>query len=64
LLQAKADFAAICTKDNSQTILDAADRGLAVDLDRISVEHVLGLSAAIVNSPKIHISQAAKPWGA
>ncbi len=62
LLQAKAEFSAICTKDNSQVILDVANRGLAVNLDKTSIEHALGLSAAIVSSPKIHISQAAKPW--
>ena len=64
LLQAKADFAAICSKDNSQIILEAADRGFSVNLDKTSIEHALGLSAAVVIAPKIHIAQAAKPWRA
>ena len=64
LFQAKADFAAICSKDNSQIILEAADRGFSVSLDKTSIEHALGLSAAVVIAPKIHIAQAAKPWRA
>lgn len=62
LMQAKSDFAAICSKDNSQIILDAADRGLSVSLDKITVEHALGIAAAIV-SPVKHIEASdPKPW--
>ncbi|MES9999173.1 MAG: nucleotidyltransferase [Candidatus Thiodiazotropha lotti] len=64
LFKARADFAALCSKDNSRIILEAADRGFAVNLNKISIEHTLGLSAAVVTPPKIHIAEAAKPWGA
>lgn len=62
LFQAKADFAAICMKDNSQVILDAADRGLSIHLDKISIEHALGLSAAIVTPVKSIEASDPKPW--
>lgn len=62
LFQAKADFSAICSKDNSQVILDAADRGLSVNLDKISIEHALGLSAAIVTPVKRIETSDPRPW--
>ncbi len=62
LYQAKADFKAICSKDNSQLIVEAADRGLDIQLDANSVALALGLSAAIVAPTKtIHASDP-KPW--
>lgn len=62
LFQAKADFAAICTKDNSQVILDAVDRGLCVNLDKTSIEYALGLSAAIVTPTKSIEASNPRPW--
>ncbi len=62
LYQAKSDFKAICSKDNSQLIVEAADRGLDIQLDANSVVLALGLSAAIVAPTKtIHASDP-KPW--
>lgn len=62
LYQAKADFRALCSKDNCQLIVEAADRGLDVRLDTNSVALALGLSAAIVTPTKtIHASDP-KPW--
>ncbi len=62
VFQAKADFAAICSKDNSQVILDAADRGFSVNLDKIDIEHMLGLSAAVITSPKHVEASSPRPW--
>jgi hypothetical protein len=62
LFQAKADFEAICSKDNSQVIVEAADRGFAVNLDKTAIEQVLGLSAAVI-IPATHVEATdPKPW--
>lgn len=62
LYQARADFKAIFSKDNSQLIVEAADRGLDIQLDSNTVALALGLSAAIVSPTKtIHASDP-KPW--
>ncbi len=62
LFQAKADFAAICSKDNSRIILEAADRGFSVNLDKTSIEHVLGMSAAIVTPTRQIEASDPRPW--
>ena len=62
LFQAKADFAAICSKDNSQVILEAADRGFSVDLDQIAIEQVLGLGAAVITSSTRVEASGPRPW--
>ncbi|MCB1661899.1 MAG: nucleotidyltransferase [Pseudomonadales bacterium] len=62
LFQAKADFAAICSKDNSRIIVEAADRGFSVNLDKTSVEHALGLSAAIITPTKQIEVNDPRPW--
>lgn len=62
LYQAKADFKAICSKENSQLVVDAADRGLDIHLDKSATALALGLSAAVVTPTKtIHASDP-KPW--
>lgn len=62
LYQARADFKAICSKDNSQLVVEAADRGLDIQLDTNSIALALGLSAAVVSPTKtIHASDP-KPW--
>lgn len=63
LIQAKADFAAIHSKDNSQIILDAVDRGLNISLDKTSIEYALGLSSTIVMPPVNNIEAPnPRPW--
>ncbi|MCW8966526.1 MAG: nucleotidyltransferase [Candidatus Pacearchaeota archaeon] len=62
LYQARADFKAICTKENSQLVVDAADRGLDIHLDTASVAYALGLSAAIVTPTKTIQASDPKPW--
>lgn len=62
LYQARADFKALCTKESSQIIVEAANRGLDVHLDKTSVAQTLGMSAAVVTPTKeIHASDP-KPW--
>ena len=62
LYQARADFKALCTKDNSQLVVEAAKRGLDVSLDATNVALSLGLSAAVITPTKeIHASDP-KPW--
>ncbi|MEC7547556.1 MAG: nucleotidyltransferase [Pseudomonadota bacterium] len=62
LYQAKADFMALCSKDDSQLVTEAANRGLAVNLEAKSVALALGLSAAVITPTKeIHTSDP-KPW--
>jgi len=62
LIQARADFSAICSIDNSQVILDAADRGLSMHLDRVSIELALGITAAIVLPVSRIEASNPKPW--
>lgn len=62
LLQARADFSAICSKNNSQLIVEAADRGLKVNLDKTSVDRMLGLSAAIIPATKQIEESNPRPW--
>lgn len=64
LHQARADLKSICSKDNSQRIVDVADRAFAVTLSKSAVEHTLGLSPAIV-SPITRIegnNNKTRPW--
>lgn len=62
LYQARADFKALCSKDNSQLVVEAADRGLDISLDATFVALALGLSAAVITPTKeIHASDP-KPW--
>ena len=62
LYQARADFRALCAKDNSLLVVEAAERGLDVDLDAASVALTLGVSAALITPTKeIHASDP-KPW--
>ena len=62
LIQAKSDFAAIHSKDNSQIILDAVDRGLDISLDKTSIEYALGLSPAIVIPVNNIEASNPRPW--
>ena len=62
LFQAKADFTAICSKENSQIILEAADRGFAVNLDKTTIEQALGLSAAVIIPATRVEATDPRPW--
>lgn len=64
LYQARADLKAICSNENSQLIVEVADRGFAVDLNKGEVEYSLGLSPAIV-APITRIKETndnPRPW--
>lgn len=62
LYQAKADFKAICSKDNNQPIVEAVYRGLDIRLDTNSVALALGLSATILTPTKTIRASDPKPW--
>ncbi|WP_460047670.1 nucleotidyltransferase domain-containing protein [Sessilibacter sp. MAH2] len=62
LYQARADFKALRSKDNSQLVVEAADRGLNVSLDVTSVALALGLSAAVITPTKEIYASDPKPW--
>lgn len=62
LYQARADFKALCAKDNSQLVVEAADRGLDVNLNTTSVSLALGLSAAVITPTKEIYASDPKPW--
>lgn len=64
LHQAKADLKTICSKENSQLIVEAADQGFSIVLNKNEVEHSLGLSPAIV-TPITRIESSnnnPRPW--
>lgn len=62
LYQARADFKALCTKDNSQLVVEAANQGLDISLDNTSVALALGLSAAVITPTKEIYASDPKPW--
>ena len=62
LYQVRADFKALCTKDNSQLVAEAAARGLDIHLDASSVALALGLPEAVVTPTKEIHSSDPKPW--
>lgn len=62
LYQARADFKALCSKDDTRLIIEAADRGLDIQLDTNSIALALGLSAAVVTPTKTIHAYDPKPW--
>lgn len=62
LMQAKSDFAAICSKENTNAIVQAADRGLAVRLDNSLIEDALGIAVATSASLNRIQSSDPQPW--
>jgi hypothetical protein len=62
LYQAKADFKALCSKDNAQLVVDAADRGMEVKLDSTTVALALGISSVTSKPTHAIHSSDPKPW--
>jgi|25_taG_2_1085351.scaffolds.fasta_scaffold01015_3 hypothetical protein len=62
LYQARADFKALCAKYDGQLVVEAADRGLDVQLDGSSVARALGLSAAVSRPTRQIRASDPKPW--
>jgi hypothetical protein len=62
LYQARGDFRALCAKHDSELVVEAADRGLAVRLDANTVALALGLSTAFARPPKEIRASDPKPW--
>jgi len=61
LMQARSDFEAICS-GKSQHILDAANRGLSVNLDRRSVEQMLGIASSVAPTVNLIKQSGPRPW--
>lgn len=62
LMQAQADFEALCGRDNVRNLVEAAKRGFKVNFEQTQVERMLGAAPAVVASPKQVDQSAAKPW--
>lgn len=62
LYQAKADFKALCSNDDSQLVVEAANHGLAVNLEEKSVALTLGLPTTVITPPKEIQASDPKPW--
>lgn len=62
LFQAKADFTALCDKENSKLILEAAEHGLDVELNKRDIENLLGLTAAVISPVKAIEAENPRPW--
>ncbi|MDC9603132.1 MULTISPECIES: nucleotidyltransferase [Gammaproteobacteria] len=63
LRQARADFKTILAKNNSQNIVEAATKGLEINLDKRQVERSLGLSPAVIfPTTRIEANDSPKPW--
>lgn len=62
LMQAQADFEALCGRDNVRNLVEAAKRGFKVNFEQTQVERLLGAAPAVVASPKQVDQSAAKPW--
>lgn len=62
LYQARADFKALCSKENSQLVVESADRGLDVSLNATSVALALGLPAAVITPTKEIKASYPRPW--
>ncbi|EIU7558991.1 nucleotidyltransferase [Providencia rettgeri] len=62
LYQARADFKALCSQDDAQRIVDAAQNGLDLKLDSKEVALALGISA-VTAKPTFAIQPSdPKPW--
>lgn len=62
LYQARADFSALCSSDDTQRIVNAAQNGLDLKLDSSSVARLLGIPA-VTTKPTFAIqSSDPKPW--
>jgi hypothetical protein len=62
LYQARADFKALCAKHDSQIVVEAAGRGLDVQLDRRAVALALGLPLAVSRPTRQISASDPKPW--
>ena len=62
LYQARADFSALCSSDDTQRIVNAAQNGLDLKLDSNSVARVLGVPAVTAKPTFAIQSSDPKPW--
>ncbi len=62
LYQARADFSALCSSDDTQRVVNAAQNGLDLKLDSNSVARILGIPA-VTDKPTFAIQPSdPKPW--
>ncbi len=62
LYQARADFSALCSSDDTQRIVNAAQNGLDLKLDSSSVARLLGIPAVTAKPTSAIQSSDPKPW--
>lgn len=62
LYQARADFSALCSSDDTQRIVNAAQNGLDLKLDSSSVARLLGIPAVTAKPTFAIQSSDPKPW--
>lgn len=62
LYQARADFSALCSSDDTQRIVNAAQNGLDLKLDSSSVARLLGIPAVTAEPTFAIQSSDPKPW--
>lgn len=62
LYQARADFSALCSNDDTQRIVNAAQNGLDLKLDSNSVARILGIPAVTAKPTFAIQSSDPKPW--
>ncbi|EPQ9996731.1 nucleotidyltransferase [Vibrio vulnificus] len=62
LYQARADFSALCSSDDTQRIVNAAQNGLNLKLDSSSVARLLGIPAVTAKPTFAIQSSDPKPW--
>lgn len=62
LYQARADFSALCSSDDTQRIVNAAQNGLDLKLDSNSVARILGIPAVTAKPTFAIQSSDPKPW--
>lgn len=62
LYQARADFGALCSTDDTQRIVNAAQNGLDLKLDSSSVARLLGIPAVTAKPTFAIQSSDPKPW--
>lgn len=62
LYQARADFSALCSSDDTQRIVNAAQNGLDLKLDSSSVARLLGIPAVTAKPAFAIQSSDPKPW--
>ena len=62
LIQARADFKALSSKNNSDLVVEAADRAFDIQLDKSLINKLLGITAPIITPTRRIQADAPRPW--